>query len=194
MNQPMPPPRLTPWRDRALRVVDLDRRALILIGQLERRWLTPLMRALTRAGDPAGWILLTFGWALLSWPTPDLALRVGAGSGLGALAAWPLKRALRRARPSASIPGLEALAGNPDAFSFPSGHTASAVGAACALMGTGATAPFALLAVGIAASRVYLRAHYPLDVLAGAVLGALSGWAWALWGAPGVNALIAGAF
>ena len=33
----------------------------------------------------------------------------------------------------------------------------------------------AVLAAGIALSRVYLGAHYPLDVAAGAVLGLLAG-------------------
>jgi undecaprenyl-diphosphatase len=73
--------------------------------------------------------------------------------------------------------GFEALAENPDRFSFPSGHTTAAFAAAVALAG----APYGLgpaalvLAVGIGASRVYLGAHYPLDVGVGVVLGSLSG-------------------
>ena len=88
-----------------------------------------------------------------------------------------LKRTLNRARPTTAIEGFEALAENPDAFSFPSGHTAAAFGAAVALGGEAWCAgPLALLlATGIALSRVYLGAHYPLDVLVGGFLGAGAG-------------------
>ncbi|HSN92574.1 MAG TPA: phosphatase PAP2 family protein [Anaeromyxobacteraceae bacterium] len=88
-----------------------------------------------------------------------------------------VKRGLARARPDSAIEGVEALAANPDRFSFPSGHTAAAIAVAVAFAG----APFglgpgaAVLAAGIALSRVYLGAHYPLDVAAGAVLGLLAG-------------------
>ena len=73
---------------------------------------------------------------------------------------------------------MRSLAADPDAFSFPSGHTTVAFAVAVALAGSGSGlgAVAAILAGGIAVSRVYLGAHYPLDVLAGIALGAASGW------------------
>jgi undecaprenyl-diphosphatase len=72
-----------------------------------------------------------------------------------------------------SRPHLDPLVALPHSHSFPSGH--AAISFACATV-IGAAAPrfrFALfvLATLIAWSRVYNGVHYPLDVLAGAVLG-----------------------
>jgi undecaprenyl-diphosphatase len=61
--------------------------------------------------------------------------------------------------------------------SFPSGHAAtSAAGAVILayLIGRGGWA-FAALAAAVAYSRVYIGVHYPLDVIAGALLGAAVG-------------------
>jgi undecaprenyl-diphosphatase len=63
--------------------------------------------------------------------------------------------------------------------SFPSGHAASAAAAACALLIVAPTfAPAWIgMALVMAASRVYVGAHYPSDVVAGVGLGVLVGLA-----------------
>jgi undecaprenyl-diphosphatase len=147
-----------------------------------RQWRTPgrtvAARALTRLGDASGWTLV--GMAFFATFTPlgtALGLRLGAAAGLATLLSQTLKRLLQRARPDLAIAGFVPEAANPDRFSFPSGHTCAAFAVALAFAG----APFGLgglfltLAVGIGASRVYLGAHYPLDVAAGALLGVMAG-------------------
>lgn len=63
--------------------------------------------------------------------------------------------------------------------SFPSGHTATAAGMAVALafMYPRGRWLFAPMALGVAASRVIVHAHFPTDVAAGLILGVI--WAWA---------------
>ena len=163
---------------RLARLLGYDERLLLHLRRYHGPWRTGIARALTAVGDGRAWTAVCAGLLAAgtqrSW---HLALRLAAGCALGALSAQLLKRALNRARPTNAIEGFEALAENPDAFSFPSGHAAAAFGVAVALSGEPYCAgPLSLLlATGIALSRVYLGAHYPLDVLAGGILGAGAG-------------------
>ena len=89
------------------------------------------------------------------------------------LVASLLKAAVDRPRPFERIPEADPLIGGIIGNSFPSGHAAtSAAGALVLSLVAPRAAPyFALLAGAIAFSRIYVGVHYPLDVLAGALLG-----------------------
>jgi membrane-associated phospholipid phosphatase len=93
---------------------------------------------------------------------------------LPGLAVTIVKRLIGRVRPSVTGPfAYVPFSWRPDYASMPSGHATTAFAAAIAL---GAIWPRArpllwLYAVVIAASRVIIAAHYPSDVIAGAVVG-----------------------
>ncbi len=62
-------------------------------------------------------------------------------------------------------------------YSFPSGHTASSIGAAVAMFCVNKKwgSPAVVVAVLIAFSRIYLHVHYPSDVIASAVIATIIG-------------------
>ncbi|MCA1823133.1 MAG: bifunctional phosphatase PAP2/diacylglycerol kinase family protein [Mycobacteriales bacterium] len=87
----------------------------------------------------------------------------------------PLKLAVRRKRPPlALVPLGRQVRRKPTTSSFPSGHAASAAAfaTAVALEQPLVAVPIAVVAGGVALSRIYNGAHYPSDVVVGAGLGA----------------------
>ncbi len=87
-----------------------------------------------------------------------------------------IKDIVARPRPYSTIEELEILVKPLSSYSFPSGHACSSFASATAVFlafrkqgGAWAFLPASLIAL----SRIYVRVHYPTDVLAGAVLGAL---------------------
>lgn len=90
-----------------------------------------------------------------------------------------LKPLVGRIRPFEINKAVELLVPRPTDFSFPSGHTGASFAAAGALFfrGDRMWIPSCILAALIAFSRLYLYVHYPSDVLAGALLGIMAGWA-----------------
>lgn len=87
-----------------------------------------------------------------------------------------IKRTVGRPRPSRRT-SCATLIGEPDKFSFPSGHAAAAmsVAFAYAVVFPAAAFPLVALAALVGVSRVCLRVHYPGDVFAGQTIALLTG-------------------
>ena len=93
-----------------------------------------------------------------------------------------VKKYVKRQRPFEQIENFKQLIVPPDKYSFPSGHTAAAF-----VMASVFSFQFPAISIAlyffsalIGFSRLYLRVHYPTDILAGCLLGILSG-KFSLW-------------
>jgi undecaprenyl-diphosphatase len=125
--------------------------------------------------------------AVAAWRGRRLAGAYALAAGLAWLAAQALKIGAGRSRPAelavaTIVRGAEAVGKG-----FPSGHAAVAFAAATIiaveLRGWWRAIPL-LLAVTVAATRLYVGAHLPLDVFGGAALGLALGLIVHMSGAP----------
>lgn len=140
-----------------------------------------LMRVLTLTGS-YGSIFLPIGIGLAifardTWRTLGLRLLLGLGIVL-VVVDLILKPLVARPRPYILLGRGFLLGPLPHGLSFPSGHTA-AVFVGATIWALGSTRYRAIVfpyAVAVGWSRLYLGAHWPTDVLAGAAIGFLSGY------------------
>lgn len=88
-----------------------------------------------------------------------------------------LKNLVRRLRPELVIPFTIIVGSKSGSYSFPSGHATIAFAAAYVLGQHHRRMKwiYYLLAILIAFSRIYVGEHYPVDVIAGSLLGLLIG-------------------
>ncbi|WP_089376016.1 phosphatase PAP2 family protein [Methylobacillus rhizosphaerae] len=133
-------------------------------------------RLVSRLGDGMFWYAIMLGIILTQGQAGILpCLHMITVGLIGTVLYKWLKGRTLRPRPYAVHQDIW-LAGKPlDKFSFPSGHTLHAVAfSMVALHHYPELAPLIIpFAVLVAMSRVILGLHYPSDVIAGAILGAL---------------------
>lgn len=159
----------------------IDSRVIIWVQEhLRSPGLTCVMRFITHLGDwGAVWILLAAALLIfVKTRRSGICLAVSLAAVL-ILNNLVLKNVFDRARPFDAISAVLPLIERPHDPSFPSGHAAAAAAAAAALFVSKAPLPLsvtsAVLAVGVAFSRLYLGVHYPSDILFGALFGAVVG-------------------
>lgn len=172
---------------RPLGPLGIDRWGAQLADALHHPGAIAVVRILTDLGSLpiTGFVVLATAMSLRRTRRAGEGLALAAGLAL----AYPLVHLAKAAwaRPRPLDPHKVA-----DGFAYPSGHAAYAVAfVACALvLGRGRSraqraallAGGVALAVGVAASRVYLRAHYVSDVLGGTGLAAGTfALAWGVW-------------
>jgi undecaprenyl-diphosphatase len=148
-------------------------------------WLQPVMIAYARDGLLVFAALMVAGWwvarrsgnrramAAAVWTPVGMLLALGLNQPLGAL--------VGRERPYAVIGDILVLADRTSDPSFPSDHAvvAGAVTAGLLLVSRRLGLIAAAAALLMAFARVYIAAHYPLDVLVGVGFGTsitLGGW------------------
>jgi undecaprenyl-diphosphatase len=159
-------------------LIEFDERLVDAATALEHPVLTAMF-VLLSAWWVKGPLLVALGLGCDLWRrrAPLAFLAAGAAVLSASLLVTPLKDLFGRDRPPEADPELGTVVATPDNASFPSGHSATAFAAATAIaILSPRMRPYALgLAAAVALSRIYLRVHFPLDVLAGALLGAALG-------------------
>ncbi len=160
--------------------IEADRRWALVFHRMAARPQTLLLLVwASRLGDGIAWYLLMFALPWFDRTNGWTATFAMAGLGLINLMLYlGLKRITGRPRPFVDCPGIHARTHTLDQFSFPSGHTLHAVSYALLLTWFYPNPSLALPLWGfagiVAASRVVLGLHYPSDVLAGALTGAVT--------------------
>jgi len=127
--------------------------------------------------------LILFGWMMFTargrsrW---EVLRAIAIGFLLAEVIAQILKRVAGQTRPTAAIPGLDVHGYPKDPYgnAYPSAHTSVVVGLVTALW-PWLTWPQRVVGISVAAlvalNRLYIGAHWPVDVVGGAAIGLLSG-------------------
>ncbi len=160
-----------------------DEAALWWIAEhLRNGVLTPILSFYTQLGNH-GLLFIALSLLLLCFKSTR---KGGAAAGTGMLLGLfvtnlTIKPLMGRLRPWVVMDGFVNLVAEHDPNSFPSGHSCSAFAFAAALCFTlpkrWMKVTALAMAVVMALSRLYVGVHFPSDVIAGSLIGALCGLA-----------------
>lgn len=166
--------RVDGWIDVALH---WDRRAVHSIAEHPAlRHCARMFVSATYLGDGYLWGGLGLGLILFGRPIDRIHVLIGLAITIVNVAVFRLiKVVIGRLRPMNVMPRLRSRI--VDGYSFPSGHATTSFGLAWVVARSyphlAVQVAVYVAAVTIAFSRVYVREHYPLDVVGGAILGSL---------------------
>lgn len=165
-------------------IVRFDTRVTNLV-QRWPQWVKVPLLVITNTGQPFIMILLALGVAVVAWQNSQINIVYGLLASVAAIGVNSIvKHYIHRTRPDTLYVSNMYF----KTSSFPSGHAFAGAVTLTMLAYLAAIyilAPWGIMlsilcvlfAGAVSVSRVYLGAHFPTDVIAGSILGALAAWA-----------------
>jgi membrane-associated phospholipid phosphatase len=139
---------------------------------------TPLLDSIMTVISASAYYIIAAAPALYLYTKPgrrNSIPRLLISIAIASLIVMAMKETMLYPRPCSTLPVGVGECADPQE-SFPSGHSAMAFTPLPFLAGTPAFIPYAIYAMLVGLSRIYLGAHYPHDVLAGMLIGLAVGW------------------